>query len=125
MMFDAILSNIISSSMVIKESDDLPIIPKALIDKLTNVTLEYAGVRSDTREAYFLFLRSLLIGTLDSKPRVNSIMEREELSISNARSGLRESPVMKLGDKNEGRSVHIQQLDKDESVFARKRSTEL
>ena len=40
MMFDAVLSNFKSSSMVIKESDGLPIIPKALIDKLTNVTLE-------------------------------------------------------------------------------------
>ena len=74
MMFDAVLSNFISSSMVIKESDDLPRIPKALIDKLTNVTLEYAGVRSDIREAYFVFLRSLLICTLNSKPTINSIM---------------------------------------------------
>ena len=55
MMFDTVLSNFKSSSMVIKEPDDLPIIPKALIDKLTNVTLEYAGVRSDIREAYCLF----------------------------------------------------------------------
>ena len=60
--------------MVSKESDDLPIIPKAPIDKLTNVTLEYAGVRSDIGEAYFVFLRSLLICILDSKPTVNSIM---------------------------------------------------
>ena len=74
MMFDAVLSNFKSSSMVIKESDDLPIIPKALIDKLMNVTLEYAGVRSDSRETYFVFLRSLLICTLDSKHTVNSIM---------------------------------------------------
>ena len=32
---------------------------------------------------------------------------------------------MKLGDKNDGRSAYIEQLDKEESVFARKRSTEL
>ena len=74
MMFDAVLSNFKSFSMVIKDSDNLPIIPKALIDKLTNVTLEYTGVRSDIREAYFVFLQSLLICTLDSKPTVNSIM---------------------------------------------------
>ena len=73
MMFDAVLSNFKSSSMVIKESDDLPISPKALIDKLTKMTLEYEGVRSDIREAYFVFLRSLLICTLDSKPTVNSM----------------------------------------------------
>ena len=32
---------------------------------------------------------------------------------------------MKLGDKNNGRSAYIEQLDKKESVFARKISTEL
>ena len=32
---------------------------------------------------------------------------------------------MKLGGKNEGRSAYIKQVDKDERVFARKRSTEL
>ena len=32
---------------------------------------------------------------------------------------------MKLGDKNEARSAYIEQLDKDEKLFARKRSTEL
>ena len=32
---------------------------------------------------------------------------------------------MKLGDKNEARSAYIEHLDKDERVFARKRSTEL
>ena len=74
MMFDAVLSNFKSSSMVIKESDYLPISPKALIDKLTKMTLEYTGVRSDIREEYFVFLRSLLICTLDSKPTVNSMM---------------------------------------------------
>ena len=31
---------------------------------------------------------------------------------------------MKLGDKNDGRSAYIEQFDKEESVFARKRSTE-
>ena len=65
MMFAADFSNFKSSSMVINESDDLPISPKVLIDKLTNVRLEYAGVRSDIRELYFVFLRSLLICTLD------------------------------------------------------------
>ena len=55
MMFDADLSNFKSSSMVIEESDDLLIVPKALIDKLMNVTVEYAGVRSDIRELHFVF----------------------------------------------------------------------
>ena len=73
MTFDADVSNIRSSSMVTRESDDIPIVPKALIDKFTNATLEYAGVRSDIREVYFVFLRSLLICILDSKPTVNSM----------------------------------------------------
>jgi len=63
----AVLSNFKSSSMVIKESDDLPIVPKALIDKLTNATLEIL-------ENYTVFFRSLLICKLDSKPTVNSLM---------------------------------------------------
>ena len=73
-MFDVVLSNCISSSIVIKESDDLPIVPKALIDKLTNVTLQYVGMRSDIREPYFVFLCSMLICILDSKSTVNSMM---------------------------------------------------
>ena len=52
-MFNAVLSNFRSSSMVIRKSDDIPIVTKALIDKLTNVTVEYAGVRPDIRELYF------------------------------------------------------------------------
>ena len=38
---------------------------------------------------------------LDSKSTVNSMMQSEELSVANARFGLRESSAMKLGDKNE------------------------
>ena len=74
MMFDADVSNNKSSSVVIKKSDDIPIVPKALIDKLTNETLAYAGVRSDIRELHFAFLRSLLICIFDSNPTVNSMM---------------------------------------------------
>ena len=40
MMFGAVLSNFGSSSMVIRESDDIPIVPKALIDTLMSVTLK-------------------------------------------------------------------------------------
>ena len=49
----------------------------------------------------------------------------EEFSVANAMSDLRSSLVMKLGDRNEERSAYIEQLDKDERGFARKRSTEL
>ena len=64
-MFDVVLSNCTSSSLVIKESDDAPIVPKALIEKLTIVMLEYAGMRSGIRALYFVFFRSLLICILD------------------------------------------------------------
>ena len=53
------------------------------------------------------------------------MIQSEAFSVTNARSGLIESPVMKLGDKNEGKSEYIEQFDKDERVLARKRSTEL
>ena len=65
MMFDVVLSNCKSSSLVIKESDDVPIVPKARIEKLTIVMLEHAGVRSGIRAFYFVFFRSLLICILD------------------------------------------------------------
>ena len=74
MIFDAVLSNFRSSSTVIRESDDIPIVPKALMDKLTNVTLEYASERSDIRELYFVLLQSLLICILDSNPTINSMI---------------------------------------------------
>ena len=41
------------------------------------------------------------------------------------RSGLRESPVMTLGDKKEGRSVYSKHSENEENVLARKRRTEL
>ena len=41
------------------------------------------------------------------------------------RSGLRESPVMTLGDKKEGRSAYNKQFENEENVLARERRTEL
>ena len=41
------------------------------------------------------------------------------------RSGLRESPVMTLGDKKEGRSAYSKQSENEENVLARERRTEL
>ena len=42
-----------------------------------------------------------------------------------ARSGLRESPVIKEGDEKNGRSAYNEQFCKEEKNLARKRSTEL
>ena len=41
------------------------------------------------------------------------------------RSGLRESPVMTLGDKKEGRSAYNKQSENEENVLTRERRTEL
>ena len=41
------------------------------------------------------------------------------------RSGLRESPVMTLGDKKEGRSAYNKQSGNEENVLAREKRTEL
>ena len=40
-------------------------------------------------------------------------------------SSLRASPVMTLGDKNEGRSAYNKQSENEEHVLARKRRNEL
>ena len=58
---DEDLSNLRSSSKDNRESDDLPISPRVLIDKLINLMVEWLGMRSDIREWYFAFFRSLLI----------------------------------------------------------------
>ena len=42
-----------------------------------------------------------------------------------ARSGLRESPVIKEGDEKNGRSAYNEQFCKEENNLARMRSTEL
>ena len=59
--FDEGLSNLRSSKNNNKESDDLPRSPSVLIERLVNLMLENVGVRSDMREWYFAFFRSLLI----------------------------------------------------------------
>ena len=56
---------------------------------------------------------------LDSNPKVSSRMQRVELLVRKTSSGLRESLVMKLGDKKEGISAYIKQSDNEEKVLAR------
>ena len=51
------------------------------------------------RVLYCIALRLLFICMLDSNPRVSSEMQREEFLAIKTRSGLRESLVIKLGDK--------------------------
>ena len=124
MYFDVGLSNLRSSNNVKRESDDLPKIPRVLIERLINVILENVGLRSDMREWYFALFRSLLSCILDSKTTVNSRIYREEPATS-TRSGLRESPVIMFGDRNERGSAYNEHLGNDERVFARWRRTEL
>ena len=59
--FDEGLSNLRFSKINNKESDDLPRSPSVLIERLINLMLENVEVRSDMREWYFAFFRSLLI----------------------------------------------------------------
>ena len=47
---------------------------------------------------------------LHSNPTVSSRIYREA-TLTSTRSGLRESPVMMLGDRNEGRSVYNKHVD--------------
>ena len=115
---DEDLSNLRSSSKDNRESDDLPKSPRVLIDKLKNLMVEWLGMRSDIREWYFAFLRSLLNCMLDSNPTVSSRIYRE-VPLTSTRSGLRESPVMMLGDRNEGRSAYNEHVGNDDKVFAR------
>ena len=96
-----------------------PKFPK-LIERLINLILENVGVRSDMREWYFAFFRLLLSCILDSNPTVNSRIYREE-PVTSTRSGLRESLVIMLGDRNEGRSAYNEYLANDErSLLDRK-----
>ena len=72
-------------------------------------------MRSRIRELYFEALRSLLICILDSNPTVSSNISRIEFLEMKTRSGLRESPVMTLGDKKEGRSAYNKQYENEEN----------
>ena len=119
------MSKLRSSSIKSNDSEDLPIIPIVLIERLTNLTLEYVCLRSVIRELYFDALHSQLICILDSNPTVSSNIERIELLEMNTRSCLKESPVLKLGGKKEGRSAYNQQSENEENALARKRRSEL
>ena len=52
------------------------------------------------------------------KPNVSSRIYRE-VPLTSTRSGLRESPVMMLGDRNKGRSAYNEHVGNDDKVFAR------
>ena len=113
--FDVGLSNLRSSNNVKRESDDLPKIPRVLIEILINLILENVGLKSGMREWYFAVFRSLLSCILGSNPTVNSRIYREE-RVTSTRSGLRESPVIMLGGRNEGRSAYNEHLGNDKNL---------
>ena len=54
---------------------------------------------------------------LDSIPTVSSRIYRE-VPLTSTRSGLRESRVMMLSDRNEGRSAYNDHAGNDDKVFA-------
>ena len=72
MYVDEDLSNVKSSSIDKRGSDDLTKSPRVLIERLMNLMFEKVGVRSDMREWCFAFLGSLLIRTLESNSTIGS-----------------------------------------------------
>ena len=58
------------------------------------------------RVLYFVALRLLFICMLDSNPRASTMMYSEDSLVIKTTSGLRESPVIKLGDEEDGGSEY-------------------
>ena len=114
-----------SFSICIKESEDVPKIPRALIEMLTKFILVYSVRRFVRRGLYLAALRSLLTLILDSKPTVSSSRYTVVLLSTKTRSGLRESPVIKDGDGKEGRSAYNEAYLTDDRDLARYKRTEL
>ena len=89
-----------------RESQELSSTPKALIDMLIKLISSYDVESEVIRGLYLLNYRSLLIVRLLSKPTVSSrICILLLCLLCKIRSGLKESPVIKHGDGNEGRSA--------------------
>ena len=61
-----------SASIDKRDSEEVPNIPRALIERLTNFTVEYDFWRLPIRGWYLLALRSLFSIILDSKPTASS-----------------------------------------------------
>ena len=66
-----VLSLCKSVSIDKKESEDLPNISRARIERLINLTLEYFSWRAKVRGRFLSDLRSQLSSMLDSKPTDN------------------------------------------------------
>ena len=95
-----------SSNISINESQELSRTPSALIDTLTNFTSRYEEDKEWTRGLYLFNFRSLFVLRLLSKPTVSSrIYMALVCLLCKIRSGLKVSPLIKLGDENEGRSA--------------------
>ena len=82
-----------------KESQELPKIPRQLMGRLTKFTFLNLGGSSFRRERYFSALREALLSRLVSNPTVNSMTYRHLEAVLISMSGRKESPVMIHGDK--------------------------
>ena len=80
--------------------------PRQLKDKFMNLTSWYYFLRFFITVEYFASLRSALHLTLVSNPIVSSRMYKILSAVSKRRSGRKESPVITLGDGNDGRSTN-------------------
>ena len=87
-----------SFSICKKESEDVPEMRRALIQRLKKFILVYSVRRYVRRGLYLAALWLLLTLMLDSKPAVSSSSYTVVLISTKTRPGLRESPVIKDGD---------------------------
>ena len=95
-----------SFNIFVNDSQDLSKTPKALIDTLINLTTLYDDDSEATRGRYLFNLRSLFALRLLSKPTVSSTLYKNLLHLlCNISSGLDVSPLIKLGDGQEGKSA--------------------
>ncbi len=91
--------------------------PKALIDKLINLTVLKWSFCCVIRSLYLSLLRSTLFWRLDSYPTESSSMYRQSFEIERSRSV---SPVIIDGLLYPGRSTNSVELCSGRNIFATK-----
>ena len=92
--------------------------PKALIDKLINLTVLKWSFCCVIRSLYLSLLRSTLFWRLDSYPTESSSMYRQSFEIERSRSGRYVSPVIIDGLLYPGRSTNSVELCSGWNIFA-------
>ena len=81
------------------ESEEIPNMPKQLMERLINFTCLKSLARSVRRGRYYSSLRRTLLFKFVLKPTVNSIIDRTLSAVERIMSGRRLSPVMVQGER--------------------------